>query len=475
MKRSRFFYSFFLLLILSFEGNLQPLRAYAQNIEDPDLSKEKYFHDLYKNFNSAPTDTNLWTQAKKGKAVKIEISKSDTLWGISEILFGDPNFWPKIWSLNSEKIENPHQIFPQQLLKFTAGSLTQPPALEIEKSDTPEGSPEQQVLAEQHSVPFLPPDDEGPTANTESSGSPSEVAKNENSEDAESADDEGDSAEEEEEIDPKVKELMGLANIPLKPEAPLREDRSLPKSLPTWSFGRRVPRFDVDFKPVSRVPPPPQELLKFFVSKEEIEGVGEFVGSEMGYKTAAEYQFIEIKLNQQESGQKYYAISPKGRVKDPVSGDKAYVYQLEGELTKLEVVNSEDNIFRGIVNKTVLPLQTGSILIPGSPATYKNEISQMTSGKATLIGGEQDTVRRLLHSGSIVFLAGDGLTEGSSYPIYRKNSIRIDKNLEFENPRRIGIVKIIKLSENFATGILVSASEDVRVGDVTDPSMISID
>ncbi len=447
-------------------GGLVAFTILPSHAEEPDIDKEKFFHEIYKNFNSAPTDINVWSEAKKGKTEQINISKSDTLWSISEILFGDPNFWPKIWSLNSEKIENPHQIYPNQLLNFTAGSLTQPPTLTLGDNQIPASTPEAQVLSEQQLMDekVVPaPELLDPVATADAISS-EEIAEQESEE-----------SEEKDSMDPKIKELMGLANIPIEKTVELPPSRPIPNSLPPWSFGRRIPRLDIEVKPVTRVPPPADEPLRYFVSKEEISGLGKIAGSEMGHITGADFQYMDLKLDPQESGKHFYVISSKGKVKDLESGEKAFVYQIEGEVEKLDIVNSRENIYRGMVTRTILPLQKSSILIPGKPPVYKNSPSEMASGKATLIGGEQDTVRRLLHTGALVFLKGTDLAEGSSYPIYRKNSIRVDDTLEFENPRKIGSLKVVQISEDFATGVITSANEEIHVGDVTDPSLINLD
>ena len=58
------------------------------------------------------------------------IVTGDTLWDICGKLFGSGFYWPKLWSLNSPDVKNPHFIEPEQVLSFTA-SASQPPALGI--------------------------------------------------------------------------------------------------------------------------------------------------------------------------------------------------------------------------------------------------------------------------------------------------------------------------------------------------------
>lgn len=45
------------------------------------------------------------------------IKQGDTLWGLSERFIKDPNYWPNMWSKNSQ-ITNPHFIYPGQKVRI---------------------------------------------------------------------------------------------------------------------------------------------------------------------------------------------------------------------------------------------------------------------------------------------------------------------------------------------------------------------
>ena len=63
-----------------------------------------------------------------------EITRGDTLSGISKRLFGDPKYWPKIWSMNNGSITNPHLIRPGNSITFLPGTGTMLPSVAIEES-----------------------------------------------------------------------------------------------------------------------------------------------------------------------------------------------------------------------------------------------------------------------------------------------------------------------------------------------------
>lgn len=107
----------------------------------PDLDLEKKFHKWYKLYNSKPTPDDIWkAAASKQQAQEYVVQKGDTLWSISKVLFGDANFWPKIWSLNKQGILNPHFIRPKTKIYFYFGDESNPPTLAVGESNIKDGA-----------------------------------------------------------------------------------------------------------------------------------------------------------------------------------------------------------------------------------------------------------------------------------------------------------------------------------------------
>jgi hypothetical protein len=68
---------------------------------------------------------------KKGHPDEYTVKKGDTLWDISATFLSSPWLWPEIWHVNPQ-IENPHLIFPGDLIKLIY--LDGQPRLTVERT-----------------------------------------------------------------------------------------------------------------------------------------------------------------------------------------------------------------------------------------------------------------------------------------------------------------------------------------------------
>lgn len=115
--------------ILLFSLILLQAFAWAEK-GDPNYKIEDRFHEIYKKFNESPLSEENWNKVySTSQPREYTVVKSDTLWDISQVLFADPVFWPKIWSFNTDEITNPHEIKPGWKIRFFPGTMDAPPAL----------------------------------------------------------------------------------------------------------------------------------------------------------------------------------------------------------------------------------------------------------------------------------------------------------------------------------------------------------
>jgi hypothetical protein len=64
------------------------------------------------------------------------VRPGDTLWDLSQRFLGNPWYWPKVWSYNPE-IENPHWIYPGNIVRFYPPAADEMPAQIAAGPDAP--------------------------------------------------------------------------------------------------------------------------------------------------------------------------------------------------------------------------------------------------------------------------------------------------------------------------------------------------
>ncbi|MCB0420955.1 MAG: LysM peptidoglycan-binding domain-containing protein [Bdellovibrionales bacterium] len=418
-----------------------------QTFEDsgPNLEYEARLHSIYLNFHSSPTAEEEWKTLLGGRDAEIyQISEGDTLWGISEIFFGDGNYWPKIWSLNS-KIRNPHLISKGHSIGFVLGNESEAPSFTVTEGD---GS--------NLNGDSIDEDGEGVASSTKSAR--------------------------------KEEEAKSGPEIPPPAFTSAPVVKKLPPSLPILrSIDKKSTYGKSGMAVISRKVPvfTPEVTLSSFIDSQSIPAVGSIAEVETGYKVAAlfQYVYVKVKAGVARVGDSLLVVRNQGLLKFPSNmkseGDE-YQYQIQGVLklidySKLDRSEESDREpvehFRALITEMIEPVLTGSQLMEGKIERYLvNLEGPRNRTVAQIIGGSKATNMRLFTEGSIAYLnrgAEDGLAVGQVLAIRENRKLRREYSKVRENLRPIGWLKVLNVSKKYATAVVVQAWDEITIGDLT--------
>ncbi|HSU93113.1 MAG TPA: LysM peptidoglycan-binding domain-containing protein [Gemmatimonadaceae bacterium] len=76
---------------------------------------------------SAPLAAQDSTQSQPAPGGTHTVKKGDTLWDIAHQYLNDPFLWPEIYRINTDVVEDPHWIYPNEVLKLPANMVATTP------------------------------------------------------------------------------------------------------------------------------------------------------------------------------------------------------------------------------------------------------------------------------------------------------------------------------------------------------------
>ena len=424
-----------LVLILSMTFCTSPYVANAQEDqgaqEETSTLEEKEFHEIYQKSLSEPLSADKWKSAvDSGKAKNYEVQPGDNLWEISEVLFGDPYYWTKIWALNSDSVFNPHEI--RKGLR----------------------------------VVFVPGGDEAPQLSIQSNThtEPTAVAINKETSDSKSA---------------TVATQSEFENLVVAIPPTTRKSRplaKLPNSLPPWSF--RGPKDEIIGFDVTRsfdALKTQNSKIPFLLVKEKSNVLGGVIEIEDNSKIAQDGDEVIVhfvKDEMIEKGRRFLVTTYDQSVFDPFQKRGSLEKIISGEVEIVERVDEKRPHYRALIVNSLHPVREGSLLEEGPwpimPESSKSELSEPPAEYVRVIGGPLNERRRVAGQGSWVYLGGapkTSLIVGQKYPLFRWSLGRQTHTYIKKNHKRIGEVLIVSSENGFSTGVVVSSSDSIEIGD----------
>jgi hypothetical protein len=382
------------------------LQSPSAAANEPDLKKEEQFHEVYQKYNKEPYVEKEWQEHQsKIKKQNYVVQPKDTLWDISVTFFNATDAWPKLWANNVDKISNPHEIEPKMVINFFPGSISAPPIVTVTQEKGPGGTTIQVV-------------DEGPPP----------------------------------------------------PYRTPKKLRKVPDSLPLYRMGAvNQPKTKLEIDDLTKPIETPMVFVTNYLEEGSPKLIGEIVEIESGGSTAADFQYVVVRL--EDPSQKYLYTAKEIEKFKPGGGNKeVQIMELQGEMQVLESVDPARNFYRARIERTISPVMVGAKLMPGGLPRANILPTEVAQGiEANIIAGGDSSTKRLYGLDQIVYISAgsaQGVQEGQSFNIFANLKTRNSASVVQVRNRIVGRLKILRTTANFSTAFILEAIEDIWQGDI---------
>ena len=380
--------------------------------------------------------------ATASKTDKYTIQKGESLWEISQKLFGTGFYYSKIWALNPY-ITNPHLVKPGMTLLFTTGDSNELPKVKLgvfkknnnNNKKTDKLSFNFDSYGEGVTSPWL--------------------------EERKKLIDEGtyfQYASEETYDDLKAIGNLVLTDehkkyFPPIPDIQIKE----PDADQIKGFSKEsIVRFNIK----------EGFYLKTFVTSNVVQDIGEVVGIKKKRLQAHLFDRIYIKFNDDvnvKPNDLFSAYLSGGIVSHKVSDRKGYRYTIAAQI---KVIKKNEKLWEAEVAESTESIKKGTRI-----TTYIPKIKKMLDTfnrrriEAAIIGTYRPR-NTTVTMGDVVYLDRgriDGVEIGNIFNIYTTEDKTLNKLTSIPR-QKIGEIRVITLMDNFSTGLIINAREVITLG-----------
>ncbi len=399
------------------------------------VDQESRFYEIYREYHAKPTDQKAWNKLLEPLTTEsYKIQPGDNLWNISELFFGDGNYWPKVWSVNS-RIENPHLIEPGNEIRFRLGSSDSAPSFFITEQSSNSG----ETMAD--ALPTL----------VSTGGS---------------------------------QELPGIEVPPplVQPKPVLQK---FPVSLPFWGYnnispGREVNDWDLEIVPRKILTVQDQALLQSFVAEEPVQFLGEVVEPQIDDEIMVHGKTVYVRLdsNRVQPGDVLLVVHDAGGLnyREERNARNGRVLRIAAQITLREPIEVRrpkygSTYYRARIDRSLDLTTRGLRLISGRMKRIDfSKAGRVSNLPIRVLGGQLDNRGFHFSTGNVVYIdkgSSSGVSEGDIFMIQNR------KSQEFREPKplmeftqvQVGQVQVVDVRDHFATAVVLGGSERITPGD----------
>ena len=364
---------------------------------------EKWIHNVYLKHYKNPISNSDWNNRIQNIPKQYKLRYKDNLWDLSGSFLKNSLYWSKLWVINPQ-VENPHLIYRDNFIKFDPLALSQ-----VNKSK----------------------------------------------------------------LSVDIQDQFPGLELPSNFSKGALSEEQFPSSLPN------IPIFvpfkdEIDLKQLSRTYRAETQLAPFYLSDDLPAIAGEILGKDSyGKFFGVSGEKVILRLNNNVPVGTYLTVfKNKGRLGSSlfslVGQWDEYEIQVKGTLKVVSYIQGTGSLYKARVITAIDQMSAEDSIFKGSPVVYSFSDKKIAKGEGLIIGSPYKT-RLFLTTGSIVFL-----NKGSVDGLYKEAVFYIRPNTEksdfFKRPYNyegaiLGKLKVIHVSKNKSTAVILSVRDKVYIGD----------
>ena len=380
----------------------------------------------------------------KAKTEKYEVQKGDTLWKISQELFGSGYYYSKIWALNPQ-ISNPHEIEPGTVLAFDTGDIESMPTVQVGSFDEEEQTAAQIKLeAEASKGASMTSVWLNERKRLIDQGVYFQYASEETYEDLERLEKASKNTEYEKYEPP-------YSNVLIKEPNDQYDESGFDKN------SKIVFNFKEGF------------FLNTFVTTNVVQDVGEIKATPKESVFVNKYDIIYATFDRSakvKPGDLFTVYTTNGEIKHPISDRSGFIYTTTAQI---KTVKKIDDVWECIVVD-----QSGLVQRKDRITVYTPKLGKIAKTyskrniEAAIIGSYSESNAGLAN-GDVVYLdrgRADGVELGNVFDVYSFVDRGTQKKITPSPTYRVGELNVINITDNFATALVTGATSEFSPGNI---------